>query len=265
MLFDPANFLTHIKNIVTGGGRNAQGVPANDAGFLKRAEGVGLMSIAPTSDLTATATVFSVLDIGGTPDSTLVALTGSGSDPITAADAATINNNFEDTATKINALVADIAAIRAKLGMTTDETNARVIKVEENIDTIGNIVFTIPRDYDEATDVFVLRVLASQLTSSTDNDVQLDSELYRKRAGVALTADLAPAAPSTILSTTEQWIEFTYTGNSFKRDDVAIIELLTDGHNDTNGEEVLIHGIELVYRSTLVSYHEETTAHVSLR
>lgn len=33
MLFDPSNFLTVVKFLVTGGGRNSAGVAANDAGF----------------------------------------------------------------------------------------------------------------------------------------------------------------------------------------------------------------------------------------
>ena len=292
MKLSVSNFLYAIKNIVMGGGRATDGTARNDSGFLKRAGSVGLQNVAPTSDTAATATVFTVLDIGGVPDSTLVAADsvfsvvdiGGAADKVlvavpfnatwSQAQADVINNNFEDLgtcintiigninnndedlATKVNALVVDVAAIRAKLGLTTDETNARVIKVEEAIDTIGNITFAIPRDYDEATDQLYLRVLASMVSVSTDTDVQLDSEFYKKRAGVALGSDVAPAAPSTILSTTEQWIKFDYTGNSLQRDDVVTIELLTDGHNDTNGEEVLIHALELVYRSTLVSYDE---------
>ncbi len=254
MKLSVANFLTQIKNLVTGGGRDGSDAK-HDAGFLKRLEGIGLQSIAPTSDLTATAAALTVADGAGTNNNTIETIT---------ADASVIAA-VQELADEINKLVLDTAAIRAKLGMTADETNARVIKVEEAIDTIGNIVIPIPRDYDEATDELKLRVLASMVTVSTDNDVQLDSELYKKRPGSALSADLAPAAPSTILSTTEQWIEFNYTGNSFRRDDVAIIELITNGANDTDGEEVLIHSVELVYRSTLVSYDFETTAGVALR
>ena len=138
--------------------------------------------------------------------------------------------------------------------LAADETNARVVKVEETIDSIGHLTFPVPRDYDEATDVLKVRVLASMLTVSTDDDVELDSEVYVKTAGAALGSDLDPDAPGTVLSTTEQWLEFDLTGNSLTRDDVVNFELITNGGNDTDGEEVLIHAVQVAYRSTLVSY-----------
>ena len=145
-----------------------------------------------------------------------------------------------------------------------DETNALVNKVDATVDTVGKVVWKVPRDYDEVAQVAVLRVLASQLTSSTDNDVELDAQVYHKVPGTALTADLNPTAPGTILSTTEQWVEFdlstifaTTGSNSPVRDDVVTIEVITNGANDTAGEEILIHDVELVYRSTLVSHRKE--------
>lgn len=197
MILSPDNFLVHIKNLVTGGGRTG-GEPVHDAGYLKRAEGVTLQSLVDTSALVA------------------------------------------------------------------HETNARVILIEQTVDTAGSISFPIPRDYDEATDEFRLRVLASQLTLSVDDDVKLDVELYRKRAGTALSADLAPSFTSDpavpILSVAEQWVEFDLSQLTFLRDDVATIEVITNGLNDTDGEEVLIHAVELVYRTTLVSYDDEDDA-----
>lgn len=146
-----------------------------------------------------------------------------------------------------------------------DETNARVVKVEQNTDTIGYLTFPIPFDYDEATDTLKVRVLSSQLTQSTDDDVELDSGVYIKTAGTALGSDLNPDAPGTVLSTTEQWIEFDLSGNSLVRDDVVNFKLVTNGANDTDGEEVLIHAIQVVYRSTLVSYDEQDASGNDLR
>lgn len=149
--------------------------------------------------------------------------------------------------------------------LAADETNARVIKVEEATDTIGTLTVPVPRDYDEATDTLKVRVLASQLTQSTDDDVQLDSSTYVKTAGSVLGSDISPAAPSTVLSTTEQWIEFDLSDNSLTRDDVVNFNLLTSGANDTDGEEVLIHAIQVVYRSCLVSYDETDASDNLLR
>ena len=241
MVFSADSFLTHIKNLVTGGGRSG-GEPLHDAGFMKRAEGVTLQSIV-TPATAATAVAF----------------------PATAGSAGwNASGDVTLVIARFAALIADVAAIRAKLGMTADETNARVLFIEQAIDTVGNIVFPIPRDYDEATDEFRLRLLVSQLTLSVDNDVKIDVELYRKRAGVALTADLAPsftadaAVPNLLVA--EQWIEFNLSGLGLLRDDAVTIEVITNGNNDTNGEEVQIHAVELVYRSTLVSYDDENDA-----
>lgn len=234
------NFLTIIKEIVTGGGRRADGSPYNDAGFLKRAEGVSL------STMLATASLGTLTDnTGGTASATAIANLADGT--TYANDHAAIENNFATLTAKYNALINFISG-------TADETNAKVVKVEEAVDTVGTIRWTVPLDYDENTDSLKVRVLASQLTSSTDNDVELDAQVYVKTAGSALGADLNPTAPGTVLSTTEQWIEFDLDGNSLDRDDVVFFTLITNGANDTDGEEVLIHDVEFRYRSTLVSY-----------
>ena len=152
----------------------------------------------------------------------------------------------------------DLASVElsSNVALASDETNGRVLKVTNANDSIFHLTRPIPRDYDEQSDLLKVRVLASQATVSTDNDVELDSELYVKTAGSALSSDKDPTAPGTVLSTTEQWIEFDLSGNGLTRDDVAIFELITNGNNDTASEEVLIHAIELVYRSTLVSYQD---------
>lgn len=155
--------------------------------------------------------------------------------------------------------------VEAGAHIVADETNARVVKVEEAIDTVGHLTVPVPRDYDEALDTLKIRVLASQILVSTDNDVELDSELYVKVPGTALSADKNPPAPGTILATTEAWIEFDLSGFGLKRDNVATFKLITNGANDTDGEEVLIHAIEMTYRSTLVSYNSEDSSGTSLR
>jgi hypothetical protein len=149
--------------------------------------------------------------------------------------------------------------------LAADETNARVVKVDDATDSICHLTIPIPRDYDEKTDDFKIRVLASQLSQSTDDDVELDAEAYVKVAGESLGSDLDPTAPGTVLSTTEQWIEVDLAGNGLTRDSVLTLELITNGANDTNGEEVLIHAFEYSYRSVLTSYDEEDASGNDLR
>lgn len=247
MLFGPDNFLTFIKDLVTGGGRDSNDNAAADAGFLKKDEGISLATLRPILNIA------SITDNTGGTVSTTIANT-AGANPTTA--------EFENA---IASIVAQLNSITNHLKGTADETNASVLKVEETVDNIGTIRFVVPRDYDEATDELKMRVLASQITVSTDNDVELDAQVYVKTAGSALGSDVGPAAPGTVLSTTEQWVEFDFTGLSLERDDVVYIKLITNGANDTDGEEILIHDLELVYRSTLVSYDQENSSNVPLR
>lgn len=230
--------LYRLRNMVTGGG-------SNNKGFLKTAEGVNFGTIHPTAGVAALTD-----NSGGTASATIAAIGAT-------YDQDEVRNAVASLAAQINGLINNIAG-------TADETNARVIKIEEAVDTVGNIVWKVPRDFDEDAQEVTLRVLASQLTVSTDNDVELDLEVYKKTPGSALSSDLNPTAPGTVLSTTEQWVEFDLStvlaSTNINRDDVVILEIITNGANDTNGEEVLIHDVELVYRSTLVSYDKETTS-----
>lgn len=178
--------------------------------------------------------------------------------PLAALD---LNTAINYDGSAVGAAVATLSGAY----LAADEINARVVKVDAATDSIGHLTIPVPRDYDEALDTLKVRVLASQVAVSTDNDVELDSEVYVKTAGSALGPDLNPTAPGTVLSTTEQWIEFDLSGNSLDRDDVVNFELITNGANDTASEEVLIHAVEYVYRSTLVSYDETNAAGTALR
>jgi hypothetical protein len=211
------NFLSQIKNLVTGGGRHSDDSPYIDSGFLR--------------DIPV---------------------------PLGALD---LNTDINYDGSEGGAAVATLSGAY----LAADETNARVVKVDDATDSIGHLTFPVPRDYDEETDVLIVRVLASQLTQSTDDDVELDSEIYVKTAGSALGADLDITAPGTVLSTTEQWIEFEVIGEGLDRDDVVNFELITNGANDTDGEEVLIHAVEISYRSTLVSYDRQDASGNDLR
>jgi hypothetical protein len=319
------NFLTQIKNLVTGGGRKGL-IARHDAGYLRVAEGVSLANLAtPSANAAATNTI--IVPVGRWRWSSTARSTsrsspttspspppasvrrgdhhvGEGRDvhggrrrvghdrrrdrprgafsngsatnstTITAANSGTAGAKLSFTVSSVTTFVEGTGHIEATvvnndlantLQGTADETNALVFKVPANVDTVGVISWVIPPDYDEATDEITVRVLASQLTSSVDNDVQLDAQVYKKVAGSALGSDLNPTIPSTILSTTEQWLEFVLTGNTFRRDNVLYFNLITDGHNDTAGEEVLIHAVEFKYRSTLVSYDEATSTGTPLR
>lgn len=143
--------------------------------------------------------------------------------------------------------------LQSSVAIAADETNAIVVKCEDDIDTLFIQELPIPLDYDEAADHLKLIVVASQLTVSTDDDVQLDTKLYKKVPGSALGSDLNPTAPGTVLTTTETEIEFDFSGNGLTVGDIMHIHLITNGNNDTDGEEVLLHKVEIEYKGMLVA------------
>jgi len=164
---------------------------------------------------------------------------------------------------------AKIAALNAAMSgtaaMTLVEVNALAYKIPATINDIGHVHFIVPRDYDEATDTLKIRVLADMVSVAVDTDVQLDAQVYVKHPGSALSADKNPTKPTTILSATAQWLEFCLSRYGLKWGDVVDFKLITDGHNDTAGEEVCIRAIVPVYRSTLVSYNERDSSGNDLR
>lgn len=141
------------------------------------------------------------------------------------------------------------------VAIAADETNAIVAKVTLANDVVFNQDWSIPFDYDEAKDHLKVRVLVSMILVSTDTDVEVDMQAYKKTPGSALGSDLDPTAPGTVLSTTETWLEFDLSGNGFSAEDVAIFKLITNGGNDTSGEEVQLHATEIEYKSDLVAYN----------
>lgn len=139
------------------------------------------------------------------------------------------------------------------------ETNGLTVAIAASQTAGGSFMFQVPRDYDETTDEFKIRVLAG-LDGTTDVPT-LDATIYRKRAGTALSADLNPTA-STAMSDSSAWKTINGTGLGLRRDDVLSINLVSGSHT-TNA--VSIHAVEVVYRSTLVSYDEFDSTNATLR
>lgn len=198
MLLDVTNFLSHIKALVTGGGRDSAGNAKMDSGFL----------------------VSKALNLA--------------SDLRTAAG-----------------LTLTAATVPAVL---LTETNGMTVAIAASQTAGGSFTFQVPHDYDEATDELKIRVMAG-MDGATDVPT-LDATIYRKKAGVALSADLNPDASSALAAATA-WKTIDASGLGLVRDDVLTINLVSGAHT-TNA--VSIHAVELQYRSTLVSYHEEDTA-----
>lgn len=247
MLFAPHTFLAWIKQIVTGGGRDAAGQIAIDAGFLRD---------VPTSvDDILPASIVSLTDnTAGTANNTLEALT---SGTVYATDVAAIRNNFADLAAKVNTLITTMQG-------TAVETNLRVSSSPASTTAAGTIEFTIPRDYDEATDTLALRLMAA-MAGATDTPV-LTLNVYRKRAGVAIATVATGVAMSTIgavaLNATAQMVQFDLSQKSLLRDDVIVIQIVAGAHTT---DALYIYSAYPIYRSTIVSYNETDSSARELR
>lgn len=203
MLFGPHNFLTFIRDLVMGGGRDSAGNARNDGGFL-------------------------------------------------VTDALRLPGDL----TTIDGLTLTGATVPAVL---RTETNGMTVAGAASTTALGSFTFQVPRDYDEATDEFKIRVLAG-MDGATDTPT-LDATIYRKRAGVALSADLNPTASAALAADTA-WKTIDGSGKALKRDDVLTINILSGAHT-TNA--LSVHAIEIVYRSCLVSYEQYDASNNALR
>lgn len=319
MKFSASNFLTIVKQIVTGGGRRADNTAFSDSGYLHVSAAVSLATlltpsttqaakntiILPIQDMTkiVNSQVFQValpynfqvtavrwrddvaVSTGGKATTFTAGITGSAmtggvivvsgayatgvatnGTAITALNSGTPGATLSFTTSSTTTFSEGQGHLEAEVINTdlantlqgsADETNARVLKVPAGTTDVGTVAWNVPWDFDENTDTLHVRVLASMATKSTDTNVLLASTAYLKVAGSALGSDLAVTAPTTVLSTTEQWCVFNFYGKNLKADNILYFKLAA-ANNATAGEEVLIHAIEFVYRSTLVSFHETT-------
>lgn len=236
MKFTPSNFLTFVKQIVMGGGRETDGTAKLDAGFKR--------------DVNYSA--FDIVNSSGA--ATLTAATGTASTTIadvTATPTQTlINNNFKSIAVQINNIIA-------QLNGTALETNLRALVSAASTTAIGSIEFVIPRDYDEATDHFAVRLQAA-MAGATDSPI-VTATVYIKRPGAAIRTGTVTAA-KTITGTASAMYEFDLSVNSLLRDDALTITFVAGAHTT---DAINVYGVTPIFRSCLVSYNETDGATVN--
>ena len=116
----------------------------------------------------------------------------------------------------------------------------------------GSLTFQIPRDYDETNDYLRIRFLAQ--SSGTDVPT-IDAALYRKREGVAISADLGPTISGAINTVTAlaDWVEIVCDSLSLKPGDAIHVDFTLSAHasHDAN-----IYGLEIIYKSDLVYFED---------
>ncbi len=133
------------------------------------------------------------------------------------------------------------------------ETSAMGIVVASSQTAIGNIVFTVPRDYDQTQDSLRFRFLAQG--GGTTDTPSIDASIYRKRAGAALSADLDPtiSAVTTVSTTAGSWVEINADDLSIRPGDVLTVVFATGGTRGTT-DALNLYALEVVYRSDIVYY-----------
>ena len=197
MKLSKSNFLTHIKDIVMGGGRRPDGTLFLDAGYLKD------VSISPLS----------------------IATTGT-------------------RATAENAVPADVMVLDA-----------------DDEDAIVN--FTIPRDYDEASDHLKVILLVSYV-SGTSIAIQGNS-VSLARPGSSVAAKTFTGATATTIASGSDCVEIEADLSQLAnlRRDSLHVNFIASATTSSGVAHVI--GARVEYRTTLVSYNEKDASGNPLR
>ncbi len=140
-------------------------------------------------------------------------------------------------------------------GRVAVETSFDCLQSANGQTAVGQLVFMIPRDYDESVDKLDFRFLA-QMAGDTHTAVTIDGALYRKRVGAALTADLDPTISGAVNTNTElaDWVEVRSHGDGHKAGDAITIDFTAAAHAT---DALNIYGLEVVYASDLVYFEDD--------
>jgi hypothetical protein len=162
-----------------------------------------------------------------------------------------INNDLANT-------LSSLATQFNLRGLEASETNLLVQSFPASTTSLGSFSIVVPRDYDEATDTFALKLAAA--SAGATNTPGITATVYRKRPGAAIAtvatsvaAKVPGVTTAAALTTASQVLEINLSTFGLQRDDALTIVLTADAHTT---DAVLIYSIEPVYRSTLVSYDQ---------
>lgn len=138
------------------------------------------------------------------------------------------------------------------------ETNFLGVQWAAGDSTKMSLNWVVPDDYDKNTDIIKLNYLCNS-AANTDSPT-LTVNVYRKRAGTALTADLAPSATSAIAksataATAAAVRTVTISAKGLQAGDVLSI-LVAPGTHATDA--VNLYSVSLRYPSTLVDFDPTT-------
>lgn len=196
MLFGPDNFLTHIKNLVMGGGRDTNNNPANDSGYL--VDGPDLLG---------------------------------------------------------NSILA------ASVTYIADSDGFVALNAAASITAIGVFNFTVPRDYDEATDILTIAFVA-KMAGATDTPTITVAAKKRVTGGAAAAITPVSGSPTAALSTTATGFELMFRGQGLLRGTMVEFTLTSAAHTT---DALQLQKIRCHWHSCLVSYNAEDSSGNTLR
>lgn len=135
-------------------------------------------------------------------------------------------------------------------GYKAVETNGLALAWNATDVTTVALNLMVPLDYDSdiAADQLKLAILAQM--SGGDDEPAITAEAFRKRAGEALSADLAPAS-SAAVTDAARWVFVDLSGNNLQGGDVIHLELTPAAHGD---DDLHVYGLAMVYKSCLVPF-----------
>jgi hypothetical protein len=170
-----------------------------------------------------------------------------GNIPTPGGDGVRVTKSFGPYDFSLATGLAITGATAPSIGNT--ETNAIALTAAASSALLGSLVVEVPKDYDTVADEFKINLLV--VSGGTTNTPVLNASVYRKRAGVALTAALTTVASAAIPISTAFAAERTISvsGNSLQPGDVLTINLTAGAHTT---DSVILYNAEVQYKSSIV-------------
>jgi hypothetical protein len=133
------------------------------------------------------------------------------------------------------------------------ETSFYGLEVAANETDLGTLMLVVPRDYDADVDKMRVRFLCN--SAGTTDAPTITAAVYRKRAGAALSSDLAPAASAAIskasATTGTAWTEIKIESEDLEPGDALFITFTLSAHTT---DAINFFGMEVAYIGDLAYY-----------
>lgn len=153
------------------------------------------------------------------------------------------------------------SVLAASVTRITDADGFPTLNAAAGITAVANIQLRVPRDYDENTDILVVR-FSAKMGGATDVPTLTMAAKKRAVGGAAAAITPVSGSPTAALSATAQQFELTFRGQALLRGQ-AVEFLITSGAHATDALQ--LQSFSYSYHSTLVSYNEFDSSNNPLR